>query len=74
MQAHGGEPIIPFSASFENKINDMPDGGSRVWADSARVGAPSKPILFAPARLCPPLLVLLGLCRLHVFGPGCHAP
>jgi obg-like ATPase 1 len=24
-QEHGGEPIIPFSAAFENKINDMPE-------------------------------------------------
>ncbi|KAG2454567.1 hypothetical protein HYH02_000412 [Chlamydomonas schloesseri] len=25
VQAHGGEPIIPFSAAFENKLTDMPD-------------------------------------------------
>ncbi len=25
VQAHGGEPIIPFSAAFESRIFDMPD-------------------------------------------------
>ena len=26
--AHGGEPLIPFSGTFENKVGGMPDGSN----------------------------------------------
>ena len=31
VQAHGGEPIIPFSGAFETKIFDMPEDEKAVY-------------------------------------------
>ncbi|GIM12359.1 hypothetical protein Vretimale_15713 [Volvox reticuliferus] len=37
VQAHGGEPIIPFSAAFENKIFEMPDDEKAKYCKEAGV-------------------------------------
>lgn len=36
MKAHGGEPIIPFSGIFENKLFDMPEDGKAAYCKEAR--------------------------------------
>ena len=33
---HGGEPIIPFSGSFENKLVDMPQDEQEVFCKEVR--------------------------------------
>lgn len=37
VQAHGGEPMIPFSAAFENKIFDMPADEEEKYCKQAGV-------------------------------------
>ncbi|GLI64458.1 hypothetical protein VaNZ11_007730 [Volvox africanus] len=37
VQAHGGEPIIPFSAAFENKIFEMPEDEKAKYCKEAGV-------------------------------------
>ena len=36
VKAHGGEPIIPFSGIFENKLFDMPDDEKAAYCKEAR--------------------------------------
>ncbi len=36
VKAHGGEPIIPFSGIFENKLFDMPDDETAAYCKEAR--------------------------------------
>ncbi len=45
VKAHGGEPIIPFSGIFENKLFDMPDDGKAAYCKEARPA----PTLFSSA-------------------------
>ncbi len=36
VQAHGGEPLIPFSGSFESKLFDMPDDEKAAYCKEVR--------------------------------------
>ena len=38
-QAHGGEPLIPFSGSFESKLFDMPDDEKAAYCTEVRCAA-----------------------------------
>ena len=40
VQAHGGEPLIPFSGTFESKIFDMPEDEKVVYCKEV---CPSNP-------------------------------
>ena len=35
-QAHGGEPLIPFSGAFESKLFDMPDDEKAAYCKEVR--------------------------------------
>jgi obg-like ATPase 1 len=35
-QAHGGEPLIPFSGAFESKLFDMPDDEKEAYCKEVR--------------------------------------
>lgn len=43
VKAHGGEPIIPFSGIFENKLFDMPDDEKAAYCKEARPHAVQLP-------------------------------
>ncbi len=49
MQAHGGEPLIPFSGAFESKLFGMPDDEKAAYCKEVRTVAPT---LFSLYQLC----------------------
>lgn len=40
VKAHGGEPIIPFSGIFENKLFDMPDDEKAAYCKEVSLEVP----------------------------------
>ena len=51
-QAHGGEPLIPFSGSFESKLFDMPDDEKEAYCKEVCVAPSGCALVIASFECC----------------------